>query len=522
MQWKIVKDAPVAKYDIRLQYSGFVIFAAKMLGVITGLIFQFMIAWTTVGRPGEYDIWFNVGDVLAYFTILVGVAPFWVMRFVARGKEGATKTGFVTNLIVSVISTIAYLAFIPFLLPMLGISSNFLPVYLVASLEIVELYALTLFESCLQATTPQTIGYGLLVQQVGKVALGYVLIVQMGQPLIGALVATIVAISIQIFYYFKILADRFKEQIQWRYVKQWIKGSLANIYNVIGNQISAYIFIMLYDMGGEGSRGRLGAAATIANVISYSSFLAFALYPKLLAERKKEDVTTSLKMVLMFAIPMMVVAIALSDVYITILRRDYPDAWIVLIVLAVDTLLTVTSSIFGSVLFGMESLDQDEKISFKDLVRSRLFIVFSLPYIRSAVILPLTYYVLTTPYAFNQPLQAAFSVSIINMIGHIIAFIALYTLARKTIKMDIPWKSISKYVLASAVMGALLFLLPHPAAIAETATTMEIIFNIAQVLVLTAVGAIVYLVIVMAIDKDARTLPKTILQELRGKKSVNA
>jgi O-antigen/teichoic acid export membrane protein len=514
-----VKDAPLAKHDIRLQYSGFVIFAAKMLSVVTGLLFQFMVAWST--SEEQYGIWFNVNDVLAYFTILMGVAPFWVMRFVARGKKGSTKTGFVTNLIISVISTAVYLAFIPFVLPMLGISGNFLPVYLIASLQIVEQYALTLFESCLQASIPHTIGYGLLVQQVGKVALGYVLIVQMGQPLIGALIATIIALSIQIFYYSKLLSGQFTEKIQWGYVKQWLKGSLANIYTVIGNQISVYVFIMLYELGGAGGRGRYGAAATIVNVISYSSFLAFALYPKLLADKKREDITTALKMVLMFAIPMTIVAVVMADSYITLLRQDYPDAAIVLVVLALDTLIVVTANIFSAVLFGTESLDQDEQISFRALVRSRLFIAFSLPYVRSAVVLPLTYYVLTT-HASNQPLQAALSVSIINAVGHMISLIVLYTLARKSIKIDIPWKSISKYVLAAAVMGALLFLLPHPAEIPATATTMEMIFNIAQVLVLTGIGAAVYLVIIMAIDKEARTLPKAILQEMRGKKSANA
>jgi O-antigen/teichoic acid export membrane protein len=510
--------ALVSKQDIRLQYSGFVIFAAKMLSVATGLIFQFLVAWTTSNE--EYGIWFNVNDIIAYFTILVGVAPFWVMRFVARGKEGSTKTGFVSNLIVSVISTAAYLAFVPFFLPMLGISSSFLLVYFIASLQIVELYTLTLFEGCLQATIPQTIGYGLLVQQVGKVILGYVLIVQMGQPLVGALVATIVAISIQLFYYSKLLADRLKEKIQWGYVKQWLKGSVANIYNVVGNQILAYVFIMLYEIGGAGGRGRYGAAATITNVISYSSFLAFALYPKLLAEKKREDITTSLKMVLMFAIPMTVVAIVMANSYITLLRQDYPDASVVLVVLAVDTLVMVVNNIFSAVLFGTESLDQDEKISFKDLVRSRLFIAFSLPYIRSAVILPLTYYVLIT-YAFNQPLQAALYVSIINMLGHVVVLFVIHALASKSIKIDIPWKSISKYVLASAVTGAVLFILPHPAGVPPTATTMEIISNIAKILALTGVGAAIYLGIVMAIDREARTLPQTILREIRGKRSAS-
>lgn len=509
----------MAKSDIRLQYSGFVIFAAKMLSVMTGLIFQFMVAWSTTDT--QYDIWFNVNDVLAYFTILMGVAPFWVMRFVARGKEGSAKTGFVTNLAVSAISTAIYLAFIPFVLPMLGISGDFLPIYLIASLQIVELYSLTLFEGCLQATSPHSIGYGLLVQQFGKVALGYVLIVQMGQPLIGALVATIVAISIQLFYYVQLLAGQFKQKIQWGYIKQWVKGSIANIYNVIGVQITAYVFIMLYDMGGAGARGRYGAAATITNVISYSSFLAFALYPKLLADKKREDITTALKMVLMFAIPMTVVAVVMADSYITLLRQDYPDASIILVVSALDVLLGVTINIFSAVLYGMERLDQDEKISFKAIVKSKLFIAFSLPYIKSAITLPLTYFVLTT-YAFNQPLQAAFYVSIILLISRCVSFAILYTLARKSTKIGIPWKSISKYVLASAVMAAVLFLLPHPAGVPDTATTMEILFNIGQVLVLTGIGAAVYLVIVMAIDKEARMLPKSMLQEVRGKKKPPA
>lgn len=510
----------MSKKEIRLQYSGFVIFAAKMISVVTGLIFQFMVAWSTLGQPGQYDIWFNLSDVLAYFTILVGVAPFWVMRFVARGKEGATKTGFMTNLALSVISTALYLAFVPLILPLLGISGDYLPVYLISSLQIVELYVLTLFEGCLQACEPHTIGYGLLVQQVSKVALGYVLIVQMGQPLAGALVATIVAIAIQLFYYSQLLAPQFKEKIHWGYVRQWVKGSVATIYNVIGGQISAYVLIMLYDLGGEGGRGRFGAAATVTNVISYSSFLAFALYPKLLADRKKEDITTALKMVLMFAIPMTVVAVVLSDSYITLLRQDYPDASIVLAVSAVDTLIAVTTNVFSAVLFGLETLDQDEKISFKALVRSKLFVAFSLPYITSAITLPLTYFVLTN-YAFNQPLEAAFYVSVIIAVARFASFIVLYRLVRKAVKVDIPWKSISKYVFASAISGVVLFLLPHPVG-AATAETMDMIFNIGKTLVLTGTGAAIYLAIIMAIDKEARTLPKAMLQEVRGKKNPAA
>jgi O-antigen/teichoic acid export membrane protein len=512
-----VQGAAVAKSDIRLQYSGFVIFAAKLISIATGLFFQFLVAQSTTNA--QYDIWFNTSDVLAYFTLMSSVAPFWVMRFVARRREGAAKTGFMANLIIALVSTVAYLALIPFILSSLGISFSYLPLYLIVAFQIAEMYSLILFESCLQATVPQTIGYGLLVQQVGKVALGYVLITQTGQPLTGAIIATTIAFAVQMVYYYRLLTPIMKEPVHWGYVKQWLKGSVANIYNVIGAQIAAYVFIMLYDMGGEGARGRYGVAAQISNIISYSSFLAFALYPKLLADKKSEDVTISLKMVLMFAIPMTAVAIVMSGPYVTLLRPDYPDASIILAVLALDTLVTVISGIFSYVLFGMERLDEKARISFKELAKSKLFVAFSLPYVRSAITLPLSYYILTV-YAFEQPLTAALSVSIISVVARASTFTILVSLVRKMIKIDIPWKSIGKYVLAAAATAAVLLVLPH-SAIPATATSMEKIFSIAQTLILTVVGGVTYLAILMAIDKEARTLPKAILREIRGKKSLS-
>jgi len=486
---------------IRLQYTGFVIFAAKLLSVTTGLIFQFMIARSTTGP--EYDLWFNINDVLTYFTLLTGMLPFWVMRFVARGREEAAKTGLLANLTISMIATFIYLSLISLITSALGISQNYLPLYFFASVQIIELYSISLLEACLQASIPQTIGYGLLAQQFCRVILGYILIIEFRQSLLGAVLSTIVAFTIQIIYYFRLLAEELKQRIKWEYVKEWLKGSVANIYNVVGNQIAALIFIMLFVYGGTGGRGRYGAAAQITSVISYSSFLAFALYPKLLAERKREDITTSLKMVLMFAIPLTAGAIALSDSYITLLRVEYPDAASVLVVLAIDALISTVSGIFSATLYGVETVDENAKISFKELAKSRLFIAFSLPYLHSAITLPITFHILTT-YANNQPLQAALSVSVINSSAHFAMFLILYIMVRKMIKIDIPWMNMAKYVFASAVMATILFIIPHPTRISLT-------------IAMTAVGGIIYLVLLMAIDKETRMLPKTIWQEIKSR-----
>ncbi len=503
----------MARKEIRLQYSGYVIFAAKLISVATGLVFQFMLGRAIAADSPEYAIYGNINTVLPYFTLLAGIVPFWVMRCVAREKEGATKTGIAINLLFSLIATAAYLVIIPLILPALlseaGVANPaaYLPFYLIVSVQIIEVYLIGLFEPCLQARTPQSVGYGLILQQVFRVIIGYLIIVQLGQPLLGAVISTIIALSLQAVYYSKLLASELKQRMQWGYVKEWLKGSVLIVYSVVGGVITNFVFIMLFYYGGYSSMDIYYAALQIANVISYAGFLSFALYPKILTERRSEDVTASIKTVLMFALPMTVGAISLSSSYIVLLRPGtamYPGAEWVLIVLALDSLVLAASGIYGAVLSGVETVDR-EKLSFKSLTRSKLFRYYSLYYVHSAISIPITYYILTT-YAFQQPLMAALSVCAINSAVRFAMFLILVIMVRGMFKITIPWKSIGKYGVASAVMAVVLFLLPY---------TNRILTTLAW----TAVGGIVYLAVLMAIDKEARKLPKTILQEIKGKNS---
>src|SRR4030067_3111338 len=212
-----------------------------------------------------------------------------------------------------------------------------------------------------------------------------------------------------------------------------------------------------------------------------------------MAEQKADDVTASFKTVLMFAIPMTAVAMALSNSYIVLLRQellDFPWAGLVLAVLAWDALVGVVSGIYGSVLFGIESVDK-EKLTFRSMVKSKIFIAFSLPYVQSAIAIPTTYFILTT-YAFQQPLLAALSVCIINSTLRFVLFLVLVAVVRGMMKIAFLWRSVAKYTFASIVTGMVLVLLPSSCTVLMT-------------LIWTALGGLLYLVILMLIDKEARS-----------------
>ena len=154
----------------------------------------------------------------------------------------------------------------------LHIPDTYIIIYLIASMQIIENHLISMLEACLQAKMPQAVGYGLVVKEFCKVLLAYILIIKLQQPLLGALLSIIIACTVQIAYYFKLLSKELKQPIKWSYVKEWVKGSTINIYYSVGARIAALVFIMLIaynPIAGPAARGQYQAAMTISNIIIF-------------------------------------------------------------------------------------------------------------------------------------------------------------------------------------------------------------------------------------------------------------
>jgi O-antigen/teichoic acid export membrane protein len=489
----------MAKSEIRLRYSGFIVFASRLLSVATGIAFVLMITRSVSEK--QFGIWGNINDVFSYFILLAGVLPFWATRFVAREHAGSARTGLVANIFISIASASIYLALLPIILSTLEVSTAYTILYIAISIQILELHTLSALEAVLLAKQPQTIGYGLLIHEACKVILGFTLIIQLKLGLLGAIYTMISSYVIQIAFYTKLTAKELKQSVKWTYLKEWLKASPINLYNIVGNRIAAFTLIFLF-MYGELARSYYGAALIIANVVGYSTFLAYALYPKLLSESNTKDIAISLKMVLMVAIPMTAGAMVLSDSYLAILKLVYRDAAPVLLLLAMHFLCLSLSQVFNTVVMGTERLDAKAKIPFRELTKSRIFQIFTLPYIQSAITLPTTFFALF--YIAKTQLEAATYLALISLIAGIAMLLCRYIITRKCLTFNFPWKNVAKYIVASAVMAAPLLVIPHPTRLLLT-------------LGLTVLGGIIYFAILATIDQETRELTKSILNEAKSK-----
>jgi O-antigen/teichoic acid export membrane protein len=490
----------LSKNQIRLRYSGFIVFTTQLLGLITGLIFTLLL--TRSMTASQFGIWTNIFDYTPYFIIFSGILPFWATRFTARRKEGTAKTSVSSQLSIALVSMIIYLPVIFLISNAIG-TTAYLSTYLIAGLCIVTTYMVLIFESILQATKPQAIGYGFIIQEIVKVVVGLVVILVFKQIFLGAILALVLGPAIQIVYYTYLLSGYFKEKANWSYLKQWFKGAPAIAYSAVGAQILSFVFILLFLYGGSEARGYYQAALSFTTIVGYASSLAVAVYPKLLSNScSEEDVGVSFRTVLMLAIPLATITMVMAASFLTVLNASFAVAWPVLVALTVDTLVVLVINFYSSCLMGVEAFDAEGQISFRKLVRSKIFKVFSVPYIQAAVALPLTYLVLTQlPVA--DPVEATVLVVVILVSVHVGTFVGLYAFMRRSIHIPVTWKSITKYVLSALVMGIALFLLP---------TTTTLTTTIAK----TIAGFALYVGLLLAIDAQARELIRLIGQEIAG------
>ena len=486
----------MAKNDVRLAYSGMIMFLSRLLSVGTGLIFSLMVTRNTTIQ--EYGVYGNLSDTLSYFTLPAMIIPFWTTRFTARNHAGAPRTGLTANITLSTIFAAIYMLLLPIITSVLH-TEAYLTVYTIIVIQILELYTLHAFESILHARQPHKIAYGFLVFEACKVLIGYILIIQLKLSLLGAIASMMIAYALQLMFYLKLTAPQLQGKIRWSYLKEWLKASPINLYNIAGQRLAALVLIILFIYAGEVARAYYGAALTIASIIGYSSLLAFALYPRLLSKTDTRDISTSLRMVLMFAIPMTAGAMILSDSYVTILRSEYQVARPVLIVLTMNALCLSVSSVLGTIISGTEKVDEKAKIPFRKLIKTRLFLVYTLPYIKAAITIPLTYFLLTA-MAQTAIMSTTFVAAIILATNIPILYVT-FTIARRCVDFSIPWKSIAKYVAASALMAVVLFLIPHPTRILHT-------------LAVTLLGGAVYLLTLLPTDREARSLAKSVIHEI--------
>lgn len=361
--------------NIRVTYSGLLAFVVGLTGIFTGIIFTILV--TRKLTPEELGLWTLIGSLVSYVVIIEPIISFWTTRQIARGEQVA-KTSVATSGLFSVAAIIVYGGIAVYISSSLDV--DFFPIILAAFLVPLS-YLTTTLNSIALSHKPQTISYGMIVFEVSKLPLGFLFVYSTQFGLVGAIIATIIAslarTIVLIFFVREVLVDFVKINV----IKFWLRLSWLPIYTT-GSGFIFTLDVLIFTLLTNSLTGLAfwGVANAVASLVSHSAQISLALYPKILATRKKEIAEENLKKLLFFAIPLLAASIVFAKPALYILNPIYVGGIFIVYFLAIRSFMHIIRSIAHSILASYETVDVDKNVSLKKIIKSKLFFLPTLDY----------------------------------------------------------------------------------------------------------------------------------------------
>jgi hypothetical protein len=237
----------------------------------------------------------------------------------------------------------------------------------------------------------------------------------------------------------------------------------------------------------------------MGSIVAISGNLSAGLYPKLLQSQSPGAVETTLKMVLMMAIPTSVGAFILSEHILNILRPEYKAAAPILLIALPGALVYLVNNIIDVALTGQERADFDDSADFKRLVRSRLFLTPTINIIQSvayiAILIPILFYF--SRFEVIHIIAAWFATQLVLQIPFLIYKIKLSGQINALRKIASPFL---RYLFSSAVMGVVV------CALRPLSTPQEVSQALLQIIPSVVAGILTYFVTLYLTDREFRGL----------------
>ncbi|MFX0105685.1 MAG: hypothetical protein ACFE75_09355 [Candidatus Hodarchaeota archaeon] len=487
---------------IRLRYSGLIIFCSKIFSVFTGLAFTVIV--TRNLSISDFGVWQYLTLIFTYVIFPANLIPYWATRFYARGSEVA-KTGVIGNLILSIP---AFIFFIIIAFPASKVvDANMIYFYMISS-QIFLNYLILSLESLAIGRRPYLIGYGIIVFELSKISFAILLFQFVRLGFMGAIIAVILAHLIQLIFLLHLFRGEFKNKFQWKTLKNWLHSSWLPLYSLFETFIYNLDLLILAILTKNSEPLALYKVAfTVAVVIRYSSTISTAIYPKLLSGGNQKDIEGILKITYMFAIPMAVGSFILAEPILYIFKPEYTTAAPILRMMAPWALINSLIILSGQIIRGTETVDSEYiymKFSFKRLLKSKLFTWPLYRYVRSGVLLILTYAFITfilNSYQERIYLYTAMVCFLAKFISDAGLLVFALKFSRDAMFFHIPYVSLVKYFLSACIMGIIIWSI-NPFRFIATIFTIGL-------------GALIYFTSLFLLDVESRRLFKQIWNQLK-------
>ena len=492
---------------IRVTYTGLISFIGGILSIIFGVIFTLIITRTLT--PEEYGTWGLINALIFYVCMINPIVSYWSTRDTARNIESG-KTAVLSSMLLSICSVSVYII-ISYLMGFY--TSEEQNTLLFAAILIPPMALNGILTAINLGWKPQAISYGTISFGISQIplALFFIYFLDLGITgiILSLVIANLVSITVLSYYAKEKIKNHFKKSV----LKKWLRLSWLPLYPglailVAGFDISIFTIVTSSVVG----IAFWSAAVVLPSMISHTALISRAVYPKLLEEKTREFVNENLTHLFYFGILLTALVITFARPGLYALNPIYEIGVPVVIIMAVEMFLTVLTNVFLLSLAGIEKVDKNENSTFKDYLKSKLFVPQTIRLIQTTIyvlILTVGLLILVGYDSSNQELLIFWAS--IALITQIPLVCILYFLLKKNITIKLNVSSITKFLLTAIGVFTFTYIL-----INQFLTYSTDIFSfIPAVLVYAALGVGMYIMITYLIDRNTRNLVQSIIKEIK-------
>lgn len=495
---------------IRVTYSGLISLAVGLGSVGSGLIFTLII--TRSLEQEELGAWSLLGTLLAYVLVINPVISYWSTREIARGEESG-KTAISSSGFFSVVSMLAFVALV--LVFSREIDFDFSLLFLAVILVPVNFFMGTLI-GISRGYKPQVEEYGILGFEFSKVPIALVAIYFLDMGLEGLIATVFLANIMGIVIMALKIRGKLKGSFDRNYVKKWLKFFWIPSFPKLTDTLETTdVVIFSLFTGSVAGLAFWAVSNAISNVVMHAGKIGKPTYPKLLSGGKKEYFHESLALLLYFAIPIFAMSVVFARPALFALNPIYEAAYYVVYALVPLAFMRMLSDFFAITLTGAEKVDTDERASFADYMRSKLFYLPALKNLQKGVYLALLLSVFWIVVTMDDPtdLDLVWYWAVTALVSQIPLTIYTGILARKEFGLGVGLWLVFKYVAAAVSSFAAVWLL-----MADHLEYKEGIFDfLPDMAAYLVLGGALYVGITYVIDHRTRRLARRIVSHLVGR-----
>jgi len=493
--------------NIRVTYSGLIAFIVSLSTFITGSVFVIIV--TRRLTPDELGLWTLIGSIVSYVIIIEPIISYWSTRQIARGEK-VGKTAVTTGGLFSIGGFIVYSGIAIFVSASIGAD---LSILILASALVPLTFLNNILQGICLSYKPQIISYGIFTFEVSKIPFGFYFVAFLELGIVGALIATILATLLKTMILTIYAREQLHGKIKKDSIKFWLRMSWLPLY--LGSSGLLWkLDVLIFSLQTNSLVGLAywGVSQAAGNLVSHSSNISQALYPKLLATGKKEIAEENLKRYFYFGLPLLAGAIVFAKPALYILNPIYVDGVMIVYFIAIRSFLDPLRAICYNIMAAYEKIDLDKTATFKQYVKSKLFLVPTLNYIHSGAYVALLIAFLLIFWSSDVPDVESVTIwSIIVVVTTIPFLIYGLIMIYKEYEIILPYKSIIKYFGITLLASLITYYL-----IENSLTYKESIFDfIPQLLPYVILAGAIYLSLTYAIDEPTRKLVKLILSEFK-------